>query len=257
MLGRDHALLGCLGYLGGAALVAHAEHVPVMQPVQLGIGAVTCAGFALLPDIDEQHSVIANKLGPISRVVSSFTHSVAGGHRQATHSLLFTLAVGAAMVPAAHTRIGAAIVVFCAWALALRLILPKTIRGSGIAVNLLIPAGVGYYVYYFRYNGTWLAIAAGAGVLLHLLGDFMTKEGVPFLWGVTKRHFAVPVLGHTNSVREQVSRVLMGLGILVLLGVFVAQPMYLDIVHHHPLNPAVHLPALKTGASQVLHHLGG
>jgi membrane-bound metal-dependent hydrolase YbcI (DUF457 family) len=88
MLGRDHALMGGLGFLTIAPIVLHD---PTWQV--LGVGTVTSAAFALLPDIDEPGSTVSRKLGPISRGFSEMTRSLAGGHRQATHSLFFVAVV--------------------------------------------------------------------------------------------------------------------------------------------------------------------
>ena len=54
MLGRDHALLGAAAYLAVDPLVSHLAHSPVPSPVQLAVGTAVCAGFALLPDIDDR-----------------------------------------------------------------------------------------------------------------------------------------------------------------------------------------------------------
>jgi hypothetical protein len=69
MLGRDHALLGGVGFLVVAPLVLHS---PTWQ--ELGVGCVTSAAFALLPDIDEPGSTVSRKLGLISRSVSEVTN---------------------------------------------------------------------------------------------------------------------------------------------------------------------------------------
>ncbi len=91
MLGRDHALLGALGYLVVAPMVLHD---PSWQA--LGVGSVTSGAFALLPDLDEPGSTVSSKLGFISRMVSQVPRRVGGGHREGPHSLLFVALVAAA-----------------------------------------------------------------------------------------------------------------------------------------------------------------
>jgi membrane-bound metal-dependent hydrolase YbcI (DUF457 family) len=51
----------------------------------------------LLPNLDEPGLTVSRKLGTISRSVSEVTNKIAGGHRQGTHSLLFTVLVGFAL----------------------------------------------------------------------------------------------------------------------------------------------------------------
>ena len=123
MLGRDHALLGGLGYLAVAPLILHG---PTWQ--ELGVGCVTSAAFALLPDIDEPGSTVSRKLGPISRSVSHLTNTVAGGHRHATHSLLFATLVGLATWLALFSPLAMAVIVAASFMLVFRLILPGVLR---------------------------------------------------------------------------------------------------------------------------------
>ncbi len=230
MLGRDHALLGALAYLGGAPAVAHLTHTP-MPPAELAVGTVVSAAFALLPDIDEPHSLVSRKLGPLSEGVSRITNKLAGGHRHATHSLLFAAMVGGALYGADRWRWTATVVVVAAGLLVMRIVIPFGAGRSGL-LPLVLVAGAGYWAAIGTLPALWLALTATGGVLLHLVGDALTIEGVPFLWPAPWRT-KVPVLGHTDSGRERALATLMGLGIAALLWLSVISPTVQDARTHH------------------------
>ncbi|MEO3784782.1 metal-dependent hydrolase [Actinocorallia sp. B10E7] len=81
MMGRTHAL-------SGAALFS-AGTIPLGLPWhQVLIGAVACAGAAVLPDIDHHSSHIARTFGPLTRGFAWGVGKVSGGHRNGTHSAL-------------------------------------------------------------------------------------------------------------------------------------------------------------------------
>ncbi|MDX6739172.1 metal-dependent hydrolase [Actinocorallia sp. A-T 12471] len=81
MMGRTHALSGAALFTAGA--------IPLdLPPDQILVGAVACAGAAVLPDIDHHGSHIARCFGPITRAFAWFVGKVAGGHRNGTHSAL-------------------------------------------------------------------------------------------------------------------------------------------------------------------------
>jgi len=52
------------------------------------IGALVTAGAALLPDVDQPSSTIANSGGMITRSVAAVAGTLSGGHRHGTHSIL-------------------------------------------------------------------------------------------------------------------------------------------------------------------------
>lgn len=226
MLGRDHALLGAAAFLAGAPAVAHATGYPLPLG-ELAVGTVVCAGFALFPDIDEPGSSVSRKLGPISEAVSAVTKQIAGGHRQATHSIVFAGLTGAGTYFAVKESPWAAfVIVAAAMLLVARMILPLGIGRSGLLVGAMAIGGA-YWAKTAHDVGYWLPVCAAAGVMLHLIGDALTKEGVPFFWPVKVR-FAIPVLGHTQSAREMVLGSLLSIGVVVL-GFFM---LVVPLEHH-------------------------
>lgn len=278
MLGRDHALLGGLGFLVVAPLVLHK---PTWQ--ELGVGCVTSAAFALLPDIDEPGSTVSRKLGPISRSVSRFTNKVAGGHRQATHSLLFGGLVGLVTWFTLRSPISVAIIVAASFALVFRMLLPKMLRYApliGLA-GLGLAWGSANWAYHLAVSthrhihpsSQWLVLATVGGCCLHYLGDTCTIEGVPYLWlpgvpALQKFRIAVPIVGHTGSERESLLGGIMGIALVWLAVTKIAVPaqhsLVLSALHIPNLNPLtylhrhVHFPNLtkvikQFGKSKVLH----
>lgn len=241
MLGRDHALLGAVAAVGLGEPIAHLAHRH-LPPGQLAAAAVVTASFSLLPDIDEPGSTVSRKLGPVSRGVAAVTKAVAGGHRQATHSLLFVAGVAASVWALQRFTLTAPILVYAGLALTITILIPGHLARKGSAVALLAPVAAGWAVWRAETGSwlssrpgqvigphglwTWLALAAGAGVGLHLVGDMLTAEGVPLLWPM-QRHLAIPLLGHTQSLRE----VLVGLGLSAGLAVL----MWFEILS--PLIP--------------------
>ncbi|MHB8220958.1 MAG: metal-dependent hydrolase [Acidimicrobiales bacterium] len=96
------------------------------------------------------------------------------------------------------------------------------------------PAAIAYAVYASSYAGLWLAVCATTGYTFHLLGDACTVEGVPFAFPLSRHKMALPLLGHTDSTREQVVGACMCLGLLAALIFFSAMPAieHLSSAHH-------------------------
>jgi membrane-bound metal-dependent hydrolase YbcI (DUF457 family) len=171
MMGRSHALSGATVWLLGTA----AAHTLGAHPSVLGTaaGTIVCAGSALLPDIDHHSSKIARAtsvvIGPIDVGVwswgpwrigpalaaarfSAWVHERSrepterpnrSGHRAFTHTGLFALGVGSAVMQAL------------------------------LVASIWLPLLAGW---------SWLGAAVAAGCLTHTLGDSLTVSGVPLWW---------------------------------------------------------------------------
>lgn len=81
MMGHSHALSGAALFTAGTIPLGLPWH-------QVLIGAVACAGAAVLPDIDHHGSHVARTFGPLTRGFAWGVGKVAGGHRNGTHSAL-------------------------------------------------------------------------------------------------------------------------------------------------------------------------
>lgn len=211
MMGRDHAALGALVGLGVARLGG-------LHPAATLAAAGVVAGSALLPDIDEPGSTVAHLAEPLTGAVAWVTKRLAGGHRCATHSLLgvavsAVVAWGCLEVSVTRGVPAVVILIGLAYAICFRSLVPPLLR-PGHLVALAAAAAATWATW--RYVGVgWALWAVPLGVALHLVGDVVTSGGVPLLWP-RKAHYALAILGHTNSLAEKVTGlVLLGLVVLV------------------------------------------
>ncbi|MHB1509130.1 MAG: metal-dependent hydrolase [Acidimicrobiales bacterium] len=192
MMGRHHALLGGVVYLGVAGTLGH------MSGASLAAATAACAGAAMLPDLDEPGSSVAHLCEPISGLVSHITAKLAGGHRKATHSLVAVAAAGLIGFAVDGSRIGSGVLLAVLFALFVRAVGPPGTRHGLVALGLAVG---GAWACVSHVGTGWLVVALPAGVALHLVGDMMTSGGVPLFWP-SPRTVSWPVLGHTDSNRE-------------------------------------------------------
>lgn len=207
MMGTSHATAGALGWLLTVPVAAGIVAAPVEGKVLIA-GTIATAGAALLPDLDHPDATIARTLGPITEGISKLVHLIAGGHRQATHSILFAVLAGLAThFIAAWSPVAALIIFWSLTSLALKALhlTPPRISHNKKALFIVAEATLIAWAVnqYMPGNWWWLGIAVGLGSFLHLgpLGDCLTPEGVPFLWPWRKR-FALPVIAHTGNALE-------------------------------------------------------
>jgi len=220
MLGRDHALLGAAVALAAGQAGWEALGHPALPVGQLAAASAVVAGFALLPDIDEPGSTVSRRFGPVSRAVSRVTNKLAGGHRAATHSLVFMLAVFGAMWLAGKHPMADVVTVGLCLMLSIGMLIPSRFARHGLIVGLLAPAAAAWGTWevtvHVGQHWAWLPWAAAVGVMLHLVGDMLTVEGVPLLWPLKWRQ-KLPLLGHTDSLREQLTGAVMSFAVLALV----------------------------------------
>lgn len=215
MLGFSHATSGALGWFVAAPVVSNAIGMP-LTPQELGIGAVVCAGAALIPDLDHPQATIAWTFGPISRAAAKLTALLAGGHRQGTHSLLFALGFGAFCYLVGtssiwwHTTTPAMVLLFMLAAFAFRglNIVPPRVSGTfkGLVVLLEALALTLAINFFMPQNGInswwWMGLAGAMGAVIHLIGDTLTPEGVPWFYPARWRA-SIPIISHTGNVMER------------------------------------------------------
>lgn len=174
MQGRHHVLVGIAGWAAAAAVC----RVP---PVTLAAGAAVCGGAALLPDLDHPQATLAHTLGPVTRCLSKGVARLAGGHRRATHSFLFCAAMGAATVLAVQAWgiWSVRVMAFLCAALAVRQVIG---RGHWLAVAAGAAAAAWWLSEAIPVDSPYLGLVIGAGCLLHLVGDSVTRGAFPWLW---------------------------------------------------------------------------
>ncbi|MBI1758312.1 MAG: metal-dependent hydrolase [Actinobacteria bacterium] len=229
MLGHSHAISGAFAW---AALA------PTLPPIWLHttlsahdviVGTALAAGAALIPDLDHHGGTIANALGPVTKVLTRFVERVSGGHRHATHSLLFAAAAGGGSWAGVHYlgRYFAVGVTFVLLALA-GIALHLHPGGDGVRawgpVVIAATLGTAMIDQWLPDEPVWLPWLVGFGCLVHLAGDFMTERGVPLLWPI-KMRFEIPLISRTgNRVEVWVVSPLMSVGTVAALYVLTIAP---------------------------------
>ncbi|CAL9380722.1 hypothetical protein SUDANB121_01060 [Nocardiopsis dassonvillei] len=225
MMGTSHAATGVLtGAAVGTLLGSHAS-----DPF---ICAAVGAGAALLPDLDEPGSTVGRSLGAvtegIARLLCSASRAVYkatatpyelqagkdGGHRYLTHTVPAVLVFGAlAWGLAAVAPLGLGLVVFCMAALGLGTV-ARAMRKAGplrrrkLAASLIAVLAAAGAV--FADGGAaWLVgLTVATGALTHVLGDWLTRSGVPLAWPFVVRGkrwwmFHSPVTFQTGKSRVE------------------------------------------------------
>ncbi|MFD0360005.1 metal-dependent hydrolase [Nocardia sp. GCM10030253] len=238
MLGHSHATSGAFAWsVAAATLPISALTYPVLTspdvqlgPVDLLLGVFLTAGAALLPDADHPNGTIAHVLGPVSYYLCRFISWISGGHRHATHSFAFVIAVGYATWAGEHWigRYFTLSLVFFLLALAVRALhlCPSgdSIKAWGTVV-VLAAAGTFAMDHWISDKPVWLPFSVGLGALAHLAGDCLTDRGCRLFWPFPLRT-RVPIIDRTgNKVETWVLSPLFTLGTLaVLWHVFTTSP---------------------------------
>ena len=200
MMGSSHA---ASGLLAGAAVGALAGSHPSDMVVCAAVGA----GAALLPDLDEPGSTVGRSLGMVTNGLSTVLRAAScvvyratatgyerrdsrsdGGHRYLTHTVPAVACFGAlAWGLSVLGALGLGLVVFAMSALGLGLVLKpwgrRAVQSAGLAALALGAAAV------YLPGGAPALIGAtvAVGALTHILGDWLTRSGVPLAWPVKVR----------------------------------------------------------------------
>jgi membrane-bound metal-dependent hydrolase YbcI (DUF457 family) len=206
MLGHSHATSGALAWAAAAPTLGPALFDVHLEAGDVLLGTLLCAGAALLPDLDHPEGTIAHFFGPVSRLLSRIVNAVSGGHRHATHSLLFAALAGAGTWAGErylgqYFVLGLVFVLVALASRALHLCPPgEGIRSWGVVVS---EALVGTWVVDRWLPGVpdWLPHVVALGCLVHVLGDCLTDRGCPVLWPIGKR-IGVPIIDHTGNRLE-------------------------------------------------------
>lgn len=183
------------------------------------LSTIVAAGAAVLPDLDEPEATAARSFGVVGKGGSKALRWAAGGHRQRTHTFLFAGLVAflgwwAATIweegsPAIYAAPAITTIGVCSiWGF---LLVGRAAEDKGLAKRISTPvawvmggAAAAFAAISFLpipewaiaeeiASGVsprwWLPTALGIGCAAHLLGDVVTKSGVPALWPITKLRF--------------------------------------------------------------------
>lgn len=186
MMGVSHALTGAVAW----SLLQAAQPQPL--PVQVAGYAVT-AGAALWPDLDHDRSTATRSLGPLTMMLGQAVRLVAGGHRRGTHSLLGCTVLALAVQMAVQARPSAA----GNWATAVLLavilaslvhVIPLALFRRGWVDEILAGFAAGAIAWWPGLDLSALGPAVFIGTLVHVLGDAITRQGVPLWWPISRRN---------------------------------------------------------------------
>ena len=203
MLGHSHALSGLAA---GAATLPWA---PVDGTVAQVAWVAAAGGFAMLPDLDHSGSTVSDMWGPVTDVPSGAIGRLAGGHRWGTHdALLAPVAFGAVALAAANLYWSSLVVMALAIGLALRalhFVIPGRAENTVVG-NLGLSFGGAWLLLSNTAQPTWLPWAVALGVLTHIAGDLITKQGVPLplLWLVKRRRVALTPMRTGTTLEKSV-----------------------------------------------------
>lgn len=206
VLGHSHSTSGALAWAAAAAWIPAAVWPAHLNTQDILMGTFITAGSALLPDFDHPDGTIAHFLGPISHMFCRFVEWISGGHRHATHSLLFVAGVTAGTWAGVHYlgrpfTLGLVYILLSLAIRALHLCPPgKGIHSWGV-VLLLAVGGTFLMDRWIGSSPSWLPVAVGIGAAAHLVGDCLTDRGCPLLWPIPGR-FGIPLIKRTGEKLE-------------------------------------------------------
>lgn len=238
-------LVGAAGFLAVGDPALHQFGVNP-RPAELLAGAVVCAGAALLPDLDHPEATVTRSLGPVTEIPSGFLSSLAGGHRNGTHSFLFAALAGFGsflLLGNMPHPWGALLIAFFFPALMIRVLTEArglVCAGLAMIVSTVIVMG--------HVRPIVLAVSVGLGCLLHMLGDFVTPEGVPPLWPLSRIRWRFPIVARTGDNIEKLIASLCGVWALWAYLTGVAAPV---LLHHQ-----VHVAWSKLPLPHITANLG-
>lgn len=230
MMGGHHAMTGAAAWIAVTATAGHGLGLFPVTPVGTVSGALLCAGAALLADADHNSATISQSIPVIGRLVTSGISRASGGHRHGLHSVLalvcaWFLATGFGFIvwqPAwwpEPVSFGPALVSAAAIAFAVRAL---GLSNGSWPLAWLIGFGVSTFIALFApEQQSWFVVCFTLGYGVHLLGDLLTKGGLPLLWPWVPKppkwwkrvpllnelwsqggYMAVPILGNAGSLRE-------------------------------------------------------
>ncbi|MGX1598217.1 metal-dependent hydrolase [Dietzia maris] len=218
VMGPTHAMSGAAAGLAIGAFLP-VEWGGATSATEVFVFAGVTAGAALLPDLDTPQSMLARSFGLVSKALAHITENVSkaiygltrtrrdaritNGHRTATHTLWFAVLAGAgtAALVSAYGKNSAIAILFFMLGLGIRGLVPNWtgkqdwtfVTGLSLALAVAVwfalPASAG---------SAALGAAVTTGVVVHILGDMVTKRGVPLLGGVVSiggkrwRNFRLP-----------------------------------------------------------------
>lgn len=192
MMGPQHALTGAVAW----SIVVAVDHPAT--PVLVAGYAVT-AGAALWPDVDHPDSTVTRSLGPLTWLMSKLVHAVSGGHRRGTHSLAGCAIMGGVTAgavqarPAVWATVVLAVILSVMLAALVHVIPLRSFRRGWTDELVAVAIAVGIAMWP-GLDLEALAPAVLIGTLTHALGDAITRQGIPFMWPISRKNYRLAYL---------------------------------------------------------------
>lgn len=226
MMGTSHAATGVLAGAGVGVLVQ-------VDPFSTVVCALIGGGAALLPDLDEPRSTVGRSLGQVTELTSRKLRDASsrtyrrtatevellkpqgGGHRHLTHTVPACLVFGLVAGVVTLVPLGAALVVFAMVALGLGTVLRSVKKLGSLKKRKRAAVGVAGFLGVCTllvdgYGPPWwlVGLVVFVGALVHVLGDWLTRSGVPLAWpfvvnGKRWWMFRSPVAFHTGKSKVE------------------------------------------------------
>ncbi|MCU1404160.1 MAG: metal-dependent hydrolase [Glaciihabitans sp.] len=223
-------MTGAAAWLAVTATAGHGLGLFPVEPVGVLVGALVCAGAALMPDADHGSATIAHSVPIVGKIITHGISHASGGHRHGFHALLAVVCAwllssavsGLVWEPLWWNQpvgIGAAAISAVSIAVALKAL--GLARGEWTRAWQLAIVPAMFVAFFAPDRHDWFPVCFTLGYAVHLLGDLLTRGGLPLLWplvpkppkwwlriallrGVWLRggNIALPILGRTGSYRE-------------------------------------------------------
>lgn len=178
-MGPAHA---ASGLAAGALTLGLATRCGIDRPLEQLAWVVAWGGFAYLPDLDQEGSTAGSMWGAPTRLLSRVIGVLARRHRGGTHDLLLApLAFGALAALAATNPWSALAVLALGIGLALHAVaqlVPGEAEKTALG-NLVLSFAAAWWLTASGVHLPWLPLAVAGGVLVHVLGDALTTDGIP------------------------------------------------------------------------------
>lgn len=211
MMGISHALTG----LVAAAVVA--QVIDTTWP-DMVVGAVVVVGATMVPDIDHENATITKTLGPLTRGLSWVVRKLTGGHRRGTHSVAGAAALAGVVQLAVDQRGSPWSTAVLSLVLCLCLAGPlRLLRIRGWLDDVLpIPLAIGA-VLWPPVPLTLMAPMIFTGMIVHVLGDMITKQGCPIWWPLSDRRHRLATLTAGGRMERWILRPMFVISIPVIV----------------------------------------
>lgn len=225
VMGPTHAMSGAAAWLGAAAIYANSTGTH-LEPGVLILGTAVTAGAALAPDIDSYSSTVSRSFGFLSRGVYHTANAISitfynvtrskydqpkdNGHRTFFHTTVMALVAGGltSLATAATGTVDiwgnkmswgqlfSLVIMGIFLHLAMGGLFNDAFKKMRARYGTILLLGVSAVITAVTANilpaegrYAWLGLAVGFGWFIHLLGDMITKMGVPILWPIKIRGY--------------------------------------------------------------------